>query len=198
VGTSSIIGRPTPQGWEGRLCSYEGHPERQGRVLFEAVTGHFAGDVDAARGYFLDDHPAGWSHLGGDFTKPTGYLTRGRGYDHRNQCLCHGDRHDPPGSLITHRDQLPWTDYGYLLGDDHLTMLVAAHTPVGVRRDRLGSHTRLGRPRRPPAPRHQPPAPPALATPGWWHASRPDPVGRPHPAPSASVQGSRPPASASL
>jgi len=128
VGTSSIIGRPTPQGWEGRLCSYEGHPERQGRVLFEAVTGHFAGDVDAARGYFLDDHPAGWSHLGGDFTKPTGYLTRGRGYDHRNQCLCHGDRHDPPGSLITHRDQLPWTDYGYLLGDDHLTMLVAAHT----------------------------------------------------------------------
>lgn len=132
MGTSSIIGRPTPTGWEGRLCSYDGHPDHQGRVLFEAVTGHFAGDVDAARGYFIDDHPAGWSYLGGDFTKPTGHLPPGHLATHsepdeRNQCLCHGDRHDPPAPLITHRDQLPWTDYGYLLGDDNLTMLVPSH-----------------------------------------------------------------------
>ncbi len=125
MATSSIIGRPTPQGWEGRSCHYDGYPDHQGRVLFEAVIGHFAGDVDAARSYFIDDHPAGWSQLGGDFTKPTGYLASG--HDDRNQCYCHGDSHDPPSPLITHRDRLSETDYGYLLGDHVLTVLLPSH-----------------------------------------------------------------------
>ena len=78
MATSSIISRPTPQGWEGRSCHYDGYPHHQGRVLFEAVTCHFAAEVDAARRYFIDDHPAGWSQLGGDFTRLTGYLAAGR------------------------------------------------------------------------------------------------------------------------
>jgi hypothetical protein len=32
-------------------------------VLFEAVTGQFAGDGGAASSYFIDAHPAGWSQL---------------------------------------------------------------------------------------------------------------------------------------
>jgi hypothetical protein len=60
-------------GWEGRYCHYD-YPAHQGRVLHEAVTGSFAGDVEAARRYLIDEHPAGWSYLGGDFTKPAGFV----------------------------------------------------------------------------------------------------------------------------
>jgi hypothetical protein len=94
-------------------------------VLFEAVTGHFAGNVDAARSYFIDDHPAGWSQLGGDSTRPTGYLAGG--HDGRNQCYCHDGSHDPPAPLITHQDQFRGTDYGYPLGDHGLTVLLPCH-----------------------------------------------------------------------
>jgi hypothetical protein len=46
-----------------------------GRILFDAVTGHFHGDPDTACHYLIDRHPVGWSVLGGDFTAPPGYRT---------------------------------------------------------------------------------------------------------------------------
>jgi hypothetical protein len=49
VSTRSVIARPTPEGgFRGTYCHYDGYPAHQGRVLFDAVTGHFAGDPDAA------------------------------------------------------------------------------------------------------------------------------------------------------
>jgi hypothetical protein len=65
--------------------------------LFDAVTGHFHGDPEAACHYLIDQHPAGWSVLHGDFTAPPGYRTSYDPQDLRNQCYCHGDRHEPHG-----------------------------------------------------------------------------------------------------
>ena len=67
---------PPPRAARRRLLHYDGYPAHQGRILFDAVTGHFAGDPDAACSYLIDQHPAGWSVLGGDFTVPPGF--RGR------------------------------------------------------------------------------------------------------------------------
>jgi hypothetical protein len=74
VGTRSVIARPIPEGgFYGTYCHYDGYPAHQGRVLFDAVTGHFPGDTDAACSSLIDQHPAGWSVLHGDFTTPPGY-----------------------------------------------------------------------------------------------------------------------------
>ena len=97
MGTRSVIARPSPDGgFCGTYCHYDGYPAHQGRVLFEAVTGHFAGDPDAACQYLIDQHPAGWSVLYGDFSARPGYQHHPAPDDRRNQCYCHGERHDPP------------------------------------------------------------------------------------------------------
>ena len=76
MGTRSVIARPTPDGgFHGTYCHNDGYPAHQGRILFDAVTGSFDGDPDAACCYLIDQHPAGWSVLHGDFTAPPGYRT---------------------------------------------------------------------------------------------------------------------------
>jgi hypothetical protein len=126
VGTRSVIARPSPDGgFCGTYCHYDGYPAHQGRVLFEAVTGHFAGDPDAACQYLIDQHPAGWSVLSGDFSVPPGYQHHPAPADRRNQCYCHGERHDPPRPpLDADSARTAGIDYAYLLDPDRLTVLL--------------------------------------------------------------------------
>jgi hypothetical protein len=126
VGTRSVIARPTPDGgFTGRYCHYDGYPAHQGRILFEAVTGYFGGDPDAAGQYLIDQHPAGWSVLDGDFSTPPGYQHHPDSGDRRNQCYCHGDRHDPPRPpLDADRARAAGIDYAYVLDPDRLTVLL--------------------------------------------------------------------------
>jgi hypothetical protein len=127
VSTRSILARPTPEGgFRGTYCHYDGYPAHQGRILFDAVTGHFSGDPDAACRYLLDEHPAGWSVLGGDFTVPAGYRASPDRQTLRNQCYCHGDRQEPPRPPLTeqtarHAD----IDYAYVLDADRLRVLTS-------------------------------------------------------------------------
>ena len=125
MGTRSVIARPTPEGgFHGTYCHYDGYPAHQGRILFDAVTGHFAGDTDAACTYLIDQHPAGWSVLGGDFTTPPGYRRSTDSDDRRNQCYCHGDRHDPPRPpLDDHSARHAWVDYADVIAPDRLPVL---------------------------------------------------------------------------
>ena len=129
MSTRSVIARPTPQGgFGGNYCHYDGYPAHQGRILFDAVTGHFGGDPDAACSYLIDQHPAGWSVLHGDFTTPPGYRTGHDAQDLRNQCYCHGDRHDPPRApLDDHTASEAWVDYAYVIGPDRLQVLTSLH-----------------------------------------------------------------------
>ena len=126
MGTRSVIARPTGDGgFCGTYCHYDGDPAHQGRILFDAVTGHFAGDPEAAGQYLIDQHPAGWSVLYGDFSAPPGYQRHPDPGDRRNQCYCHGDRHDPPRPpLDADHARAAGIDYAYLLDPDRLTVLL--------------------------------------------------------------------------
>jgi hypothetical protein len=125
VSTRSVIARPSPEGgfW-GNYCHNDGYPAHQGRVLFEAVTGHFACDPEAACRYLIDQHPAGWSVLHGDFEAPPGFRLRHDPQDLRNQCYCHGDRQEPPQPPLTEQTaRAAWVDYAYVLEPDRLRVL---------------------------------------------------------------------------
>jgi hypothetical protein len=126
VGTRSVIARPTGDGgFAGTYCHYDGYPAHQGRILFTAVTGQFAGDPEAAGQYLIDQHPAGWSILYGDFSAPPGYQQHPDPGDRRNQCYCHGERHDPPRPpLDADSARTAGIDYAYVLDADRLTVLV--------------------------------------------------------------------------
>ena len=125
MSTRSVIARPTPEGgFYGNYCHNDGYPAHQGRVLFDAVTGHFVGDPDAACRYLIDEHPAGWSVLHGDFDAPPGYRPGYDPQDLRNQCYCHGDRHEPPRPPLTdHTARAAFVDYAYVLEPDRLRVL---------------------------------------------------------------------------
>ena len=76
----------------------------------------------------IDQHPAGWSALGGDFTVPPGYRIGHDPQDLRNQCYCHGDRHDPPRTpLDDHTACDAWVDYAYVIAPDRLQVLTSLH-----------------------------------------------------------------------
>jgi hypothetical protein len=126
VGTRSVIARPTPEGgFTGTYCHYDGYPAHQGRVLHDAVCGHFGGDPDAACRYLIDQHPAGWSVLHGDFAAPPGYRRHPDPDDLRNQCYCHGDRHDPARPPLTEQTAQAWVDYAYVIEPDRLRVLAS-------------------------------------------------------------------------
>jgi hypothetical protein len=62
--------------------------------------------------------------LGGDFTIPAGYQAGSDRQTLRNQCYCHGDRHDPPRPSFTDRTARDaFVDYAYLLEADRLRVL---------------------------------------------------------------------------
>jgi hypothetical protein len=132
VSTNSILARSTGSGdWEGRYCHWDGDPTHQARVLLELVAG-VGGDVARTRRYLIDEH-TGWSRLGGDWSQPTGYLAPDKAPDviadpqgwtreqRRNQCYCHGDRHETDPLLCsTDPLEVPWV---YVLDDQALRVL---------------------------------------------------------------------------
>ena len=125
MSTRSVIARPTPDGgFVGNYCHNDGYPAHQGRILFDAVTGHFHGEPDAACRYLIDQHPAGWSVLHGDFTAPPGYRTDHDPQDLGNQCYCHGDRHEPARPPMTDdAARAGGVDYAYVLEPERLRVL---------------------------------------------------------------------------
>jgi hypothetical protein len=132
MSTNSVLARPTGDGgWEGRCCHWNGAPTHQARVLLELVAGA-DGDVDQIRHYLIDQH-TGWSTLGGDQSQPTDYVPVAeipdithdpegwKRHQRRNQCYCHGDRHER-GPLVHSSDppDVPWV---YVLEDPTLRIL---------------------------------------------------------------------------
>jgi hypothetical protein len=120
----SIIARPTATGLAGRYVHNDGHPKTRLPLLRQLYTGPFAGDVDAMTRFLIDAHPAGWSQLGTDPNRETGWINPcPPPGDHGFRCYCHGDRHDPP-LLVTHNnvdpDLAPWI---YLLRPEGLHVL---------------------------------------------------------------------------
>jgi hypothetical protein len=155
VGTRSVIARPIPEGgFYGTSCHYDGYPAHQGRVLFDAVTGHLAGDTDAACSYLIDQHPAGRSVLHGDFTTrpatsiPPTPTTDATSATATANATTHPGRPRPPA-----RPEPPMSSHPTGCRSHQPGRRLAAS-----RRPGLDRHPGLGRDRQP----RQPPAPPAL------------------------------------
>ena len=63
-----------------------------GRLLYHLYHHVFDHDLDTMLRVLLDEHTAGWSFLGTDWSHPIGYTSLGLGDG--PQCYCHGERHD--------------------------------------------------------------------------------------------------------
>ncbi|WP_329562044.1 hypothetical protein [Kitasatospora sp. NBC_01266] len=124
MSTRSIIARLTPDGFAGRYVHEEGCPIDRVPILLTAIQEHFAGDIEAAARFYLDDHPAGWLSLGTDFTiEPTYHGPAGAADAMHNRCFCHG-RDDEGPTLLTHASVDPlWHEWIYLLRPDGLQII---------------------------------------------------------------------------
>ncbi|MEV7523736.1 hypothetical protein [Streptomyces sp. NPDC091371] len=137
----AVIARQTPDGGLAGTYLHGGDPAHVVPVLLSAVAGHFGGDAEALAHYLIDDHPAGWSALGGNFAADPGFIEPTRGNvglsfaQHRlNRCYCHGDRTDPPRPFTAADLQPLWHDWVYVINPDRLDV----HATRYLRGWRLG------------------------------------------------------------
>jgi hypothetical protein len=128
----SIIARPTPTGFAGRYVHNDGHPDMRLPLLRNLYAGPFAGDLDAMLRFLVDDHPAGWSQLGPDPSRDTGFVSHVNRpiaqamADRDFRCYCHGDRHEAP-RLNTEANTDPvLADWIYVLRPDGIDVVQAA------------------------------------------------------------------------
>jgi len=134
MGTRAIIARKTEQGehkWEGRYHHCDGYPTGLGAMLWELYHGNMGReftDLDEMMATLIDDHPAGWSTISGDWNYDPRWtdgvdrcLICGKKYMWKDegdtkytyhgdvsghpfttppQCYCHGERNED-GRLFT-------------------------------------------------------------------------------------------------
>jgi len=106
MSTRSVIARPTAAGFQGRYVHWDGYPSGVGRQIYGLFQGHFGKDFDRLQRVLLDEHPAGWSSLSGDWTKAPGFAEDPRNTDGPGKaddlshaedgptCYCHGERQE--------------------------------------------------------------------------------------------------------
>ena len=112
MSTRSVIARPTAAGFQGRYIHWDGYPSGVGQQIYGLFQGHFGMDFGRLQQVLLDEHPAGWSSLSGDWMKAPGFAEdRGSTKDLSTAedpsdaedlitgedgpaCYCHGERHE--------------------------------------------------------------------------------------------------------
>ncbi len=139
MSTRSIIARPTPAGFAGRYCHWDGYPSGVGRTLYTLRNGHFHRDTTALLRVLIDEHPAGWSIIvDADFSLDPRWIDDDHQIppDHpdrlRPRCYCHGDRNEAP-MLLTYpagRDGLSDAEFAYVI--DGRTHAMQVYCVVGA------------------------------------------------------------------
>lgn len=79
MSTRAVIARPAPtpdnpDAFVGVYHHFDGYPTGLGATLYYLYRGHFARDGHAMLRTLLDEHPAGWSTIYGDFAVKPGYI----------------------------------------------------------------------------------------------------------------------------
>lgn len=90
---------------QGVSVHWDGYPSHLGRVLHTMCSEHFDSDPTAMAAYLIDEHPGGWSSLGGDpgntagaGDEPMPDDPEGReAYMTANRCYCHSKGSEDPG-----------------------------------------------------------------------------------------------------
>lgn len=133
MGTRSIIARPTPDGFAGRYCHWDGYPEGVGKEIWHIVA---RDGVEKACKILLDDHYS-WSGLASNQPDLAGIE---KNYDapfgsFEYLAYSVGDDINVPGYGISHADAQPdeflteetakqaWCEWVYVIGSDTLTII---------------------------------------------------------------------------
>lgn len=96
MSTRGIIARPTEgDGFIGRYHHFDAYPTGLGKALIGFFHSH---PILAGVEILLDEHPAGWSSIIGDWSKEPGFVEMSNPNREelrdRPQCYCHGDRNE--------------------------------------------------------------------------------------------------------
>ena len=145
MSTHGVIGFGTgPDVWLGRYHHFDSYPQGLGKALWDAIHGHFAGDVEAAKEVLFWRHKAGWSTI--VTTSADGEsltccdFSRAPGWHHPHDgitpmCYCHGERAEGP-ELYTSASEPPgWGCWAYIFeeGGSRMWVLFAADPRAGWR-----------------------------------------------------------------
>ena len=139
MSTRSVIARPTAAGFQGRYVHWDGYPSGVGQQIYGLFQGHFAKDFGRLQQVLLDEHPAGWSSLSGDWAKAPGFAEdRGSAKDLSTAedpsdaedlsttedlstgedgptCYCHGERHEAAYEVTQANASGSGCEYAYVL-----------------------------------------------------------------------------------
>lgn len=124
MGTRSVLAIPQGDGWKGRYCHWDGYPSWNGLRLLDLVA---RDGVEQVRKVLTEDH-YGWSNL--DLTVDAD-TELGAGMDDGRFAIVSGygraytteQGQSDPEEWITHDGDDWGTEWAYVLGDTHLTVL---------------------------------------------------------------------------
>ena len=123
MSTRGIIARPTEgDGFIGRYHHFDAYPSGLGMQLIELIN---EWGVSNTAKTLIDDHPAGWSSIFGDWSKEPGFLEFNNPdreeLNGRPQCYCHGDRNEVE-QVFDNTDS--GCEFAYVLDEDTNEMTV--------------------------------------------------------------------------
>ena len=123
MSTRGIIARPTEgEGFIGRYHHFDAYPAGLGMQLIELIN---AWGVSNTAKTLIDDHPAGWSSIFGDWSQKPGFIEfnnpKRAELERRPQCYCHGDRHEQE-QVFDNTDS--GCEFAYVLDEDTKEMTI--------------------------------------------------------------------------
>jgi len=122
MSTRGAITRVTEEGkFEGRYHHNNAYPSGLGAELFSLYRGHFESDLEKMLKALIDEHPAGWSHVSGDWSQEPGFTE-----DHEKRmhgpkipaCYCHGDRSEEEWLVTQENASGSGCEYVYAFRDN--------------------------------------------------------------------------------
>lgn len=113
---------------------WDGYPTHLGQVIHQMAAQHFAGAPEQLAAYLIDEHPDGWSTLGGDPQRTIGadverYASDG-GLDGRyaqaNVCYCHCQGNQPGQPISAAQlagGEGAFAEWCYRISEQHLDII---------------------------------------------------------------------------
>ena len=121
MSTRSVIARPTAAGFQGRYIHWDGYPSGVGQQIYDLFQGHFGKDFGRLQQVLLDEHPAGWSSLAGNWAKAPGFAENPSSANDPSSaedgpaCYCHGGRHEEAYEVTQANASGSGCEYAYVL-----------------------------------------------------------------------------------
>jgi hypothetical protein len=101
---------------------WDGYPTHLGMVLHRMGTEYFAGDIHQLAAYLIEEHPGGWSSLGGNPNSTVGADTDSPPPE-ANCCYCHCEGAEPMKPLSASQitsGEVAFAEWSYLLTEQSL------------------------------------------------------------------------------